>query len=86
MGDKLRRILRSRTVRDAQTTAIVLAASAVILFAAGTLTAQWMVHQWVMSAQIGATLAGLYLFLAVPIAAAIGLRRLVRIVRTLRGH
>lgn len=48
MGDKLRRILRSRTVQDAQTTAIVLAASAVILFVVGTLTAQWMVHQWAM--------------------------------------
>lgn len=82
----LRRLLRSRTRRDIEDTAIVLAASALVLFAAGTLTAQWMVHQWPMSAQIGATLAGFYLFLAVPVAAAIGTRKLVRIVRALRGR
>jgi hypothetical protein len=40
----LRRLLRSRTFQDVSITAIVLAASALTLFGAGTATAQWMVH------------------------------------------
>jgi len=82
----LHRILRSRTFRDLTDTVIVLATTGLVLFVAGTLAAQWMVHQWTMSAQIGATLVLIYAGLAIPVAAAYALPRFVRIARAVRGR